>query len=167
MGTRHGWLGISLLVGLAVEPRSAQAQAETRTLYDRLGGRPAIEAAVRDFLGRALADSRINRKFAQSDPDRLRTALIQQICAATGGPCKYTGRAMREAHRNMGVTEGEFTALVEDLGASLDHLKVPAKEKGELLSALAPMKPDIVETKGQTTGTPLPRNFVPWKKPPG
>ena len=166
MTARNGSLAASVIFGLIVSTGTGFAQADARSLYDRLGGRVAIDAAVKDFIGRALADARINRKFSTSDPDRLTSALTQQICAATGGPCKYTGRAMREAHRNMGVTDGEFAALVEDLGASLDHLKVPAKEKGELLAALAPMKPEIVETKGATTGTPLPHNFVPWKKPP-
>ena len=146
--------------------RPAQAQTEPRSLYQRLGGRTAIEALVKDFAGRALADNRINKKFARSDPDRLVSSLVQQICAATGGPCKYTGRSMKDAHRSMGVTEGEFNALVEDLIASLDHFNVGPKEKTELLGALATMKGDIVEVKTNATGTPLPTNFVPWKKPP-
>ncbi len=153
-----------LLVG--VLGQSARAQSDTKSLYQRLGGKPAIEAVVKDFAGRALADARINKKFAKSDPDRLVTSLVQQVCAATGGPCKYTGRSMKETHKNMAVSEGEFGALVEDLGASLDHFKVPAKEKGELLAALGTMKADIVEAKGNATGTPLPTTFVPWKKPP-
>jgi hemoglobin len=73
---------------------------------------------------------------------------------------------MKEAHKNMGVTDGEFAALVEDLTASLDHFKVGAKEKSELLTTLGSMKGDIVETKSNATGTPLPTTFVPWKKPP-
>ena len=140
--------------------------AQDKSLYQRLGGRSAIEAVVKDFAGRALADARIKQKFAKSDPDRLVTSLVQQVCAATGGPCKYTGRSMKDAHRSMGVTEGEFNALVEDLTASLDHFKVGAKEKSELLTTLGSMKGDIVEVKGNSTGTPLPTSFVPWKKPP-
>ena len=158
---------VSLVLGLAVAVAPvAQAQTGEKSLYERLGGRAGIEAVVKDFAGRALADARINKKFAQSDPDRLVTSLVQQVCAATGGPCKYMGRSMKEAHRNMAVTEGEFAALVEDLGAALDHAKVPAKEKGELVAALGPMKGDIVEVKSNNTGTPLPTTFVPWKKPP-
>src|SRR5262245_4126692 len=102
--------------------------AQDKSLYQRLGGKSAIEAVVKDLAGRALADARIKQKFAKSDPDRLVSSLVQQICAATGGPCKYTGRSMKDAHRNMGVTDGEFNALVEDLTASLDHFKVGAKE---------------------------------------
>jgi hemoglobin len=70
--------------------------------------------------------------------------LAEQICAGTGGPCKYTGRDMKSAHRGMNITEAQFNALVEDLVKTLDNLNVPAKEKGELLAILGPMKPDIV-----------------------
>jgi len=69
---------------------------------------------------------------------------------------------MKNTHRNMGVTEGEFNALVEDLVKTLDEFKVPEKEKSELLAALGPTKPDIVAKPGDTmTGTDLPANFKP------
>lgn len=102
---------------------------------------------------------RINKKFARSDADRVVAMLIQQVCAATGGPCTYTGRSMKEAHTNMGVTEGEFDALVEDLVTTLDQFTVPAQEKQELLTALGTMKSDVVETPGAATGTALPQGL--------
>ena len=68
---------------------------------------------------------------------------------------------MKTAHKNMGVTEGEFNALVEDLVKALDKFNVKEKEKNELLGKLGPLKPDIVEVKSQQTGTPLPANFKP------
>jgi hemoglobin len=69
---------------------------------------------------------------------------------------------MKTAHTNMGVTEGEFNALVENLTKTLDEFKVPAKEKGELLAALGSYKKDIVEKPGDTkTGTDLPADFKP------
>jgi len=71
------------------------------------------------------------------------------------------GRDMKSTHKDMGVTDGEFNALVEDLSGALDKLKVPAAEKNELLGLLAPMKGDIVETKGTATGTALPPAFKP------
>jgi len=137
------------------------ALAQEKSLYERLGGKEAITAVVNDFAGRVLADARINKKFAKTDPARLTTMLIDQICMATGGPCKYEGRDMATAHKNMGVTEGEFNALVEDLIATLDKFKVPEKEKGELLKILGPMQPQIVEVKGTATGTELPAKFKP------
>ncbi len=140
---------------------SAVSLAQEKSLYERLGGQPAIEAVVKDFAGRVLADTRINKKFAKSDPNRLVKNLTDFVCSATGGPCKYEGQSMKASHKNMGVTEGEFGALVEDLVATLDKFKVPAKEKNELLGLLGPLGGQIVEKKGNATGTELPANFTP------
>ena len=114
------------------------------SLYERLGGKPAITAVVDDFVGNVAADNRINQRFGGTNIPRLKTMLVDQICEASGGPCKYTGRTMREVHAGMKVTDADFTALVEDLVKSLDKFKVPAKEKSELLGALGGMKGDIV-----------------------
>ncbi|HZD85357.1 MAG TPA: group 1 truncated hemoglobin [Gemmatimonadaceae bacterium] len=132
-----------------------------RSLYDRLGGKSAITAVVDTFVARVAADTRINKKFAKSNIPRVKTELVDQICAQTGGPCTYSGRTMKETHRNMKVTEGEFNALVEDLTASLNAFKVPSREQNELVTALGSMKGDIVEVKSTATGTPLPASFKP------
>jgi hemoglobin len=71
--------------------------------------------------------------------------LVDQICQASGGPCTYTGRDMKSAHAGMGISGGEFDALVGDLVATLNKFKVPELEKNELLGTLGPMKGDIVE----------------------
>jgi hemoglobin len=147
-------LSLSLLALL-----TASAAAQTKSLYERLGGKEAITAVVDEFAGRVLADARINQKFGKSDPVRLKAQLVDQICFASGGPCQYTGRDMKTAHMNMGVTEGEFNALVEDLVGALDKFNVPAAEKNELLGLLGPMKPEIVEINSTATGTPLPKKF--------
>lgn len=124
-------------------PKSA-AMGE-KPLYDRLGGKPAITAVVDDFVGRVAADSRINGKFANANIPRLKAMLVDQICQASGGPCTYTGRDMKSTHAGMGVSSGDFDALVGDLVATLNTFKVPEREKNELLGALGPMKGDIVE----------------------
>jgi len=121
-----------------------------KTLYQRLGGKKAITAVVDDFVGRVAADNRINGFFKDTaaDPQRLakfKMNLVNQICQASGGPCKYTGKDMKSAHAGMGIGDGDFNALVEDLTATLDKFNVGEKEKGELLGALGPMKKDIVE----------------------
>jgi len=106
------------------------------TLYERLGGLEAIAAVVESFVGRCAGDSRINAKFVRTDVPRLQKMLVDQVCEATGGPCTYTGRSMTETHDGMGVTAGEFEALVEDLVATLDEFGVPAVEQDELLGLL-------------------------------
>lgn len=113
-------------------------------LYERLGGKPAITAVVDEFVGNVAADARINQRFGKTDIAHLKRMLVDQIGSASGGPEKYMGRDMRSAHRGMKITEGEFTALVEDLVRALNKFQVPAREQNELIGLLAPMKPDIV-----------------------
>jgi hemoglobin len=166
-------LWLAVLVGVAcssdknkeaVDTMAATTTSDTsanRSLYDRLGGKSAITAVVDTFVARVAADTRINKKFARSNIPRVKTELVDQICAQTGGPCTYTGRTMKETHRNMGVTDGEFNALVDDLVASLNTFKVPKREQDELLAALGAMKSDIVEVQSTATGTRLPATFKP------
>jgi hemoglobin len=116
-----------------------------KSLYDRLGGKPAITAVVDDFVRRVAADSRINGKYANTDIPRLKMLLVEQICQASGGPCTYTGRSMKATHAGMGVSSSDFDALVGDLVETLNTFKVTERDKNELLGALGPMKGDIVE----------------------
>jgi len=125
-------------------PQAAASAPAGPTLYQRLGGLDAIRAVVNDFLARVTADSRISAFFRGLDDEDLKAKLTAQICQATGGPCPYTGRSMREAHAQLNVTNADFDALVEDLGAALDHFNVGAREKSELLGALGGMRKDIV-----------------------
>jgi hemoglobin len=143
----RNWIFVGSLVALAWAPA---AQAKEKTLYERLGGKKAITAVVDEFVGRVAADTRINSYFAAAaaDPQRLasfKMKLVDQICQASGGPCKYTGKDMKTAHMGMGITGPQFDALVGDLVGALDKFKVGEKEKNDLLGALGPMKTDIVE----------------------
>src|SRR5215468_625996 len=155
-GVRTVGIALCFLMGLA-----CAAMAQEKSLYDRLGGKDSIKAVVDEFVTRVAADTRINQKFAKSNIDRVKFELVEQICMASGGPCKYTGLDMKTAHKNMGVTDGEFNALVENLVGALDKFKVGEKEKNELLGKLGPMKSQIVEVKSEKTGTPLPAKFKP------
>lgn len=132
---------------------------DQRSLYERLGGSEAIAAVVDDFVARCAGDSRINGKFARTDIPRLKRMLIDQVTAATGGPTAYAGRSMHDTHEGMGVTAGEFEALVDDLIATLDHFSVPAAEQQELVTILAPLRGDIVTVETPETGTPLPDDY--------
>ena len=132
-----------------------------RSLFDRLGGKSAITSVVEDFVARAAGDARINSKFGRTDIPRLKSMLIDQVCEASGGPCRYTGRDMKTTHTRMGVTTGEFNALVEDLVATLNKFGVGKKEQDQLLGVLAPMKNEIVEVDSSKTGTSLPPNYQP------
>ncbi|MFN8572336.1 MAG: group 1 truncated hemoglobin [Gemmatimonadaceae bacterium] len=149
-------LGALLLLGTptlvqAQGPQDSMTHAD-KSLYDRLGGKAAISAVVDEFVTRVAGDDRINKFFAATaaDPARLKAfkgKLVDQICEASGGPCKYMGKDMKTAHQGMGVSGADFGALVQDLVGALDKFKVPEKEKSELLGALGPMQSQIVEKR--------------------
>ena len=128
-------------------------------LYTRLGGHEAIKAVVDDFVGRCAGDSRINTKFGRTDVPRLKAMLADQVCMASGGPCTYAGRDMAETHSGMGVTAGEFDALVGDLIATLDEFKVAKTDQDELLGVLGSLRGEIVEIESAETGKPLPDTY--------
>jgi hemoglobin len=145
-------LAIATVVGLLATTAGAQDAARQKSLYDRLGGKKAITAVVDEFVGRVAADNRINQFFAAtaSNPAQLasfKMKLVDPICEASGGPCKYTGKDMKTAHRGMGVSTADFNALVEDLVGALDKFKVGAADKNQLLGVLGPMQGQIVEKK--------------------
>lgn len=150
---RKGMLFTSFVAAIALASAACGGTSSTtgtttptqRPLYDRIGGMDAIKLVVEQFVANVLADTRINAFFIdKADPARLKEKLVEQICAASGGPCKYTGKNMREAHAGMGVTDADFTALVEDLIAALKQYNVPQPEQDELLTKLGALKPEIV-----------------------
>lgn len=140
-------LGAAACGGGKQEPTTTTVtQPSDKSLYDRLGGVDAIKAVVKDFVEEQVAkDARINARFMNTDLAKLQEHLTNQICEATGGPCTYAGRNMKESHAGMGITEAEWGALVEDLQKSLAKFNVPKAEQDELIGALAKMHGDIVE----------------------
>lgn len=140
---------IGLVIGalgiLALSACADTQMAAKPSLYQRLGGKDAIMAVVDKFVGNVAADTRINKFFGSTDIPKLKGHLVDQVCEASGGPCKYKGRTMKATHAGMGLTEADFNALVQDLVAALDFYKVGKTEKDELLGVLGSMKGEIVE----------------------
>jgi hemoglobin len=125
--------------------------AETgKSLYDRLGGQPAVQAVASGLVDRILVDDRVNKWFAHAASSPANAAaykakLAEFICQGTGGPCKYTGSDMVTAHKGRAVTSEAFDAVVQDLVAVLENLNVPEKEKEQVLAILGPLKAAIVQ----------------------
>ncbi len=120
------------------------------SLYERLGGKSAIEVVVNDFWTEVFADNRITNekvraRWAAIHIPTLKMHVTNLMCMATGGPFEYTGRETKTTHTGLGITNADFEAVVDDLVKTLDKYKVPEREKNELLSLLAPMRKDIVE----------------------
>ena len=136
-----------LLFATCASNTAAQAPA---SLYKRLGGYDAIAAVSDEFIGRLGSDKQLSRFLVGLSTDsqkRLRQLVVDQLCAATGGPCLYIGRDMKTAHGGLNITESDWDLTVKHLIASLDKFKVPEKEKNEFLALASSPKPDIVQTK--------------------
>jgi hemoglobin len=146
----HNWRMMVIEAAVALLVGSGFAAERDRSLYERLGGTPAIQGVVDDFVGRVLADERVNKWFAHAagDPNeaaQYKSKLSDFICQAAGGPCHYAGADLREAHRGRGITDKAFDAVVEDLTATLEKLHVPEREKTQVLGLLAPMRSMVVQ----------------------
>ena len=139
-------LPLVVLALLAASPAAAQTEGAS-SLYKRLGGYDAIAAVVDSFVPRLVKDPMLGKYFVHSQDTlmHIRQLAVDQICAATGGPCVYIGRDMKTAHKGLGIGAAEWDATVTHLVATLDQFKVPAKEKGEPLMVVGTLRADIVE----------------------
>lgn len=129
-------------------PAAAPAPAPTAdSLYKRLGGYDAIAAVTDDFLGRMIADKQLGRYFvgmSQNSREVLREHVIEFLCFYAKGPCLYIGRDLGEVHTGLKISEADWNAAVQDLIATLEKFRVPAREQNELIQLVAGFKEDIV-----------------------
>ena len=134
--------------------KPGKQQTASKTLWERLGGEPAVTAVVDEFVNRAAPDPKVNftRKghpaewnATPANVAKLKKQLVAFISEHTDGPIKYKGKDMVAAHTGMNITSAEFDALAGHLVATLDKFKVPEKEKKELVAIVA-------STKGQMVG---------------
>ena len=125
------------------------------TLYERLGGVYNIATVVDDFIERLYVNDILNSNPKIKEArDRVPkaglkfrvTALVSEV---TGGPEKYTGRSMKEAHQHMNITEKEWKAMLADFKKTLDKYKIPPREQKELITIVEGTKKDIVISKGE------------------
>jgi hemoglobin len=119
-----------------------------KPLYDRLGGMDVIDAIAKDFVEVQIPkDDRIRDRFKNVNVAHLQMMLADQICEVSGGPCKYAGKSMREAHAGIGIGTAEFRVFLDDLRKSLESANVPARDQSELLGALEKLSSEIVEAQ--------------------
>ncbi|NOQ14698.1 MAG: group 1 truncated hemoglobin [Methyloprofundus sp.] len=119
----------------------------TKTLYERIGGEAAVDAAVELFYRKVLSDYRINRFFDKTD---METQIAKQkafFTMAFGGPNNYTGGDMRSVHAHlvkMGLDDSHFDAVMEHLGATLVELGVPGDLIGEAAAIAESTRNDVL-----------------------
>ena len=114
------------------------------SVYERIGGEAAVDAAVDLFYRKVLADDRISHFFDTVDMDRQRAKQKAFLTMAFGGPHNYSGQDMRAAHAKMNLNEGHFDAVMENLGATLKELGVPDELIGEAAAIALSVKDDVL-----------------------
>jgi len=119
------------------------ARADDR-LYQAWGAKPGIRAVMDDFVQRLPRHERIGRRFEGVNAEHLASQLTEQLCELAGGPCKYEGPDMRQAHEGMTLRSGDFNALVEVLQAAMSARGIAFGDQNRMLAKLAPMHRDIV-----------------------
>lgn len=122
-------------------------KAREDSLYQKLGGKAAIDAVVDAFYVKVLADKRVKDFFADVSMDKQRRKQKDFLSFAFGGPLPWTGKDMRKAHEGMGLTEEHFNAIAENLVGTLKDFKV----KQELIDQVVAI---AVSTKDDVLGRP-------------
>ena len=147
-------VAIAFIAGTLATPVAlAEEAAANAPLYERLGGLKGITVVVDDFINRLVVNKTLNKNPAikvgrkSSPTPYLKFQVSQMICEVTGGPCKYTGKGMKESHAHLNITEKEWSVMANEFQKSLDKFKVPAVEQKELFEIVGKTKPDIVTKK--------------------
>jgi hemoglobin len=142
-------LAALIAIGGAAAAQQTTAAAQP-PLYERLGGLKGIAVVVDDFIDRLVANETLNRNPAidagrrSSPAPYLKVQVSQLVCEVTGGPCKYTGRDMKNSHAHLNISQTEWKVMAVEFRKSLDKFKVPAAEQQELLDIVGTTKKDIV-----------------------
>src|SRR3972149_11727373 len=147
-------VALGFIAMLVVGPQTASAQGEAGekqpSLYDRLGGLAPISVVVSDFSDVLVPDTVLNAKPAIDAARKrvpapyLKYHVTAMVCQATGGPCQYHGRGMKESHAPLNITEREWDRMVTIFKEVLAKHRVPAKETQELLDIVGSTKANIV-----------------------
>ena len=125
-------------------PAHAPAEAQTISIYQAIGGRAALTAAVDGLYGRLLADPEISPFFPGGVGARHRAYVVTILGEALGGPERYRGPDLAGAHRSLGISGAHFERAAAHLAATLDELGVPSGLAGQIVEIVAGLRPAIV-----------------------
>ena len=132
-------------IGTGKERSNPVKAEDPNSIYHRLGGQPAIDAAVELFYVKVLADKTVNQHFEGINIAKLKARQKQFLAAAFGGPVPYTGKNLRKAHRNLDLKESDFNAIAGHLQATLKELKIDDKLIAEVMAVAASTKDDVLD----------------------
>lgn len=144
---------VAFVLATSLAPLALAQQTSAQPLYERLGGLKGITVVVDDFIDRLVVNKQLNKNPAisagrkSSPAPYLKFQVSQLICELSGGPCKYTGQAMKASHAHLNISEKEWAVMAGEFQKSLDKFKVPAAEQKELFDMVGKTKVDIVTRK--------------------
>lgn len=148
--SRIAFASVAFVLGATLASAAPAQEPAQDSLYDRLGGLKGITVVVDDFVDRLVSNATLNSNpeidagRKRSPPAYLKFQISQMVCEATGGPCTYTGKSMKESHARMNITEAEWDVMAGEFQTSLDKFAVPATEQKELFGIVGTTKADIV-----------------------
>lgn len=119
-------------------------KAREDSLYQKLGGKAAIDAAIDAFYVKVLADSRVKHFFDDVSMDKQRRKQKEFLSAAFGSPVPWVGKDMRKAHDGMGITEEQFNAIAENLVNTLKDLKIKQELIDQVVAVALTVKDDVL-----------------------
>jgi hemoglobin len=113
------------------------------SIYEAIGGEPALVAVVDDFYERVLGDARLAGFFAGTSMNKLKGRQVEFFAAALGGPHTYTGAPMKQVHLGRGIRQEHFDLVAGHLVAALGAAGVPEEITGQIVTVVAPLAKDL------------------------
>ncbi|OGR15988.1 MAG: globin [Desulfobacterales bacterium GWB2_56_26] len=147
------WVVAVLILGCQTALAQSETAQKQQSLYDRLGGLAPVSVVVSDFIDALVPDPILNENPAIDAARKrvpapyLKYHVTAMVCEATGGPCRYHGRGMKESHTHLNITEREWDRMVALFKEVLARHNVPAGETQELLDIIDSTRPDIVASR--------------------
>ncbi len=123
-------------------------QRSKQTLYDRIGGEPAIERLVDRFYQRVLGDPELATFFRGTSMDRLRLMQREFFSAALDGPVRYTGTPLSHAHQGRGIRRNHFARFVEHLLATLEDCSLSQREVLDVIERVDTYVDEVIGSVG-------------------
>lgn len=132
------FLGLSACASPTHQPASSPPVSDN--LYQQLGGMDGISRIVEAMLINLTEDPRMTYAAVDADLDQLKAKLVEQICVESGGPCEYSKQGeVQDSQAELGITEGDFNALVDNLTAAMALQGISPQVQSRLVTRLAPM----------------------------
>jgi hemoglobin len=126
------------------ECRTKFKEARDNSLYQKLGGKAAIDAAVELFYKKVLVDDRVKHYFEDINMNAQRRKQKEFLSAALGSPVPWVGKDMRKAHEDLSITEADFNAIAENLVATLKDLKISQELIDQVVAIVVTVKDDVL-----------------------